>query len=266
MTSREGRRIALKGEALSKSFGGLRAVDGMSFEVEEGSLSALIGPNGAGKSTLVGLISGALRPDAGRIWLGERDVTGWPAHKIAQAGLVRTFQLSREFGGLTVMENLLVTPKHQPGESLWNVFFWPRRVEEAEQRYLKEASEVLVSYGLWEVRNHLARELSGGQKRLLELARAVMARPRILLLDEPMAGVSPVLVERLCRHIVELRDLGTTILMVEHNLNIVEAICERVIVMAEGHSLATGTMSELRANPDVVRAYLGGALVGGASR
>ncbi len=253
---------ALSSEGLRKSFGGVVAVDGASFDVAEGTISALIGPNGAGKSTAVNMIAGALRPDDGRVTLGGRNVTGWPANRMAGAGLIRTFQLSREFARLTVLENLMVTPREQAGESLWNVYFRPGLIRREERANLARATEILQTYGLYDLRDSRAGELSGGQKRLLELARSVMAEPRVLLLDEPMAGINPALIDRIGTHIVGLRESGVTVLMVEHNLNIVERICERVIVMAEGRTLAVGSMAELRRNPEVVRAYLGGALSG----
>jgi ABC-type branched-subunit amino acid transport system ATPase component len=245
---------------LRKAFGGVHAVNGAAFSVQRGQVCALIGPNGAGKSTAVNLIAGALRPDGGRVLLAGTDITGWPAHRIARAGLIRTYQLSREFGRLTVLENLMVSPLDQAGESLWNVFARPRRVRAGEQAQLARALGVLETFGLAALRDSYAAELSGGQKRLLELARAVMAAPRVLLLDEPMAGINPALIDRIGAHITSLAADGITVLMVEHNLGVVERICDHVIVMAEGTTLATGLMSELRANPAVVRAYLGGAL------
>jgi ABC-type branched-subunit amino acid transport system ATPase component len=257
---------ALRCERLRKAFGGVQAVDGAAFSVPEGSISALIGPNGAGKSTVVNLVSGAIGPDGGRAWLFGQDITGWPAHRVCGAGLVRTFQLSRELGRLTVVENLMVTPRHQLGESLFNIFLRPRAISQEERQHLARALEVLRAFGLYEVRDNYARELSGGQKRLLELARSVMAEPRLLLLDEPMAGINPALVEQIGEHIRRLNAEGVTVLMVEHNLNVVESLCDRVIVMAEGKVLATGTMAELRAHPDVVRAYLGAAQSAGAAR
>jgi ABC-type branched-subunit amino acid transport system ATPase component len=211
---------ALACSGLVKAFGGVQAVRGATFSVPEGHVCALIGPNGAGKSTAVNLIAGTMPADEGRVRLGGTDITGWPANRIARAGLIRTYQLSREFGRLTVLENLMVAPAGQPGESLLSVFFRPALVRAAE-------------------REHLGRAL---------------------LLDEPMAGVNPALIDRIGEHILQLREQGVTVLMVEHNLGVVERVCDLVIVMAEGATLATGTMRELRDNPAVVRAYLGGAL------
>jgi ABC-type branched-subunit amino acid transport system ATPase component len=251
---------ALGCTGLNKSFGGVQAVHGAAFTVPAGQVCALIGPNGAGKSTAVNLISGTLRADAGQVRLRGTDITGWPPDRIARAGLIRTYQLSREFGQLTVLENLMVAPVNPVGESLWNIFARPGRVRREERRNLQRALDTLNTFGLYDLRDNYARELSGGQKRLLELARSVMAAPRVLLLDEPMAGINPALIDKIGEHILGLRDDGVTILMVEHNLAVVERICDHVIVMAEGATLATGHMSQLRADPEVIRAYLGGAL------
>lgn len=251
---------ALSCTDLHKDFGGVKAVNGATFAIPAGHICALIGPNGAGKTTAVNLISGMLRPDRGSVRLGGTDVTGWPPNRVARAGLIRTYQLSREFGRLTVLENLMVTPVDQAGESLWNVFLRPRRVRAQERQHLAQALDILATFGLYDLRDSYARELSGGQKRLLELARSVMAGPKVLLLDEPMAGINPALIDKIGEHIAALKDQGITVLMVEHNLGVVERICDHVTVMAEGAALADGRMSDLRANPAVVRAYLGGAL------
>ena len=249
--------FALRCEGLTKAFQGVHAVNGATFDVPQSQITALIGPNGAGKTTVVNILSGSMKCDSGTEYLGEDEVTNMESFEIARLGLMRTFQLSRELGGLTVLENLLVAPKLQPGESLFNVFFRPSKVRRAEQVNVERALEILGTYGLYAVRDDRARELSGGQKKLLEIARAVMASPRILLLDEPMAGVNPALIERIGGYILALKAQGVTVLMVEHNLNVVEKICDHVIVLAEGRTLATGRLSELRANKEVVRAYLG---------
>lgn len=250
----------LSGHDLHKAFGGNHAVNGADLAVSQGSITALIGPNGAGKSTVVNLFSGLLPPDSGQVRLVGADVTGWPSHRIARRGLIRTFQLSRELQGLTVLENLLVTPIDQLGESLVSIFLRPGAVRRQERSHVEPATEILHDYGLYHVRGNWARQLSGGQKRLLELARAVMAGPKVLRLDEPMAGVNPALVEQIGEHILRLKSDGITVLMIEHNLGVVERICDHVIVMAEGRTLATGRMSDLRGNTEVVQAYLGGVL------
>ncbi len=252
---------ALRCEGITKAFLGVHAVNGAGFDVPQGQITALIGPNGAGKTTVVNILSGAMKCDSGTEFLGDDEVTNKESYEIARLGLMRTFQLSRELGGLTVLENLLVAPKLQPGESLFNVFFRPGTVRRAELVNVERALEILSTYGLYAVRDSRARELSGGQKKLLEIARAVMASPSVLLLDEPMAGVNPALIERIGGYILDLKAQGVTVLMVEHNLNVVEKICDHVIVLAEGRTLATGRLSELRANKEVVRAYLGEVIV-----
>lgn len=251
---------ALRCDNLFKSFGGAKAVNGATFDVPKGQITALIGPNGAGKTTVVNILSGAMRGDSGKVSMGTVTITDLPSYKIARLGLIRTFQLSRELGGLTVLENLLVAPKVQSGESLTNIYFRPGRVRREEKLLKERAAEILHTYGLYDLRDDWARELSGGQKRLLEIARAVMAEPALLLLDEPMAGINPALIDRIGEYILDLKKSGVTVLMVEHNLNVVEKICDQVIVLAEGRTLATGRMSDLRGNAEVVRAYLGGVL------
>jgi ABC-type branched-subunit amino acid transport system ATPase component len=264
--ARTGRMPALRCDGITKAFQGVHAVNGAVFDVPEGQITALIGPNGAGKTTVVNILSGAMRSDSGRQFVGETEVTNWPSYKIARLGLMRTFQLSRELGGLTVLENLLAAPAHQAGESLLNVLFRPGLVRSQEREHAERALEVLETYGLYHQRDRRARELSGGQKKLLEIARAVMASPKILLLDEPMAGVNPALIERIGGYILDLKQSGVTVLMIEHNLNVVEQICDYVIVLAEGRTLATGRLSELRENAEVVKAYLGEVIDAGSDR
>jgi ABC-type branched-subunit amino acid transport system ATPase component len=251
------RAPALRCDGITKAFQGVHAVNGATFDIPAGQVSALIGPNGAGKTTVVNILSGAMRCDSGRELISETDVTNWPSHKIARLGLFRTFQLSRELGGLTVLENLMTAPAHQAGESLVNVLIRPGLIRRQEREHAEHALEILEIYGLYPQRDTRARELSGGQKKLLEIARAVMASPKILLLDEPMAGVNPALIELIGSYILDLKQNGVTVLMIEHNLNVVEQICDYVIVLAEGRTLATGRLSELRENTEVVKAYLG---------
>jgi neutral amino acid transport system ATP-binding protein len=256
---------ALRCEGLTKAFQGVHAVNGAAFDIPEGQITALIGPNGAGKTTVVNILSGAMTCEGGREFIGETEVTNWPSYKIARLGLLRTFQLSRELGGLTVLENLLTAPAQQAGESLFNVLFRPKLIRQQERAHAERALQLLDIYGLYGQRDIRARELSGGQKKLLEIARAVMASPKILLLDEPMAGVNPALIERIGGYILDLKQSGVTVLMIEHNLNVVEKICDYVIVLAEGRTLATGRLSELRENTEVVKAYLGEVIDAGAA-
>lgn len=244
---------------ISKSFGGVKAVDNASFDVEQRTITALIGPNGAGKSTVVGLIGGEVRPDKGSVVFRGITTSNLAPHKIARNGLIRTFQISREFASMTVLENLMAVPQNQTGEKLLTAAFRPKRYRSQEKELVEKALSLLSEFGLYGMRNEHSRNLSGGQKRLLELARAVMAEPIMLVLDEPMAGINPALISVIGEHLIRLRDdAGITFLMVEHNLEVVERICDHVIVLAAGKMLARGTMAEMRANPQVVSAYLTG--------
>jgi branched-chain amino acid transport system ATP-binding protein len=250
--------LALRVAGVSRSFGGLRAVDQCSFEVRQGTITGLIGPNGAGKSTMLNLLSGTLRPEHGSIRFFGREIAAFPAHKVARMGIARTFQLSSEFARLTVLENLMVAPLNQRGDSLWAALLGPRVWRREERAHLEAAWALLQRFGLAPLAREYAGNLSGGQKRLLELARALQLKPRLLLLDEPMAGVNPVLIGRLAEYIADLRHEGLTVVMVEHEMGTVERLCDTVIAMAQGGVLAEGSMAELRANPAVVAAYLGG--------
>ena len=247
----------LEVEGLFHRFGGVVAVNGCDWQLPKGVIAALIGPNGAGKTTLANVIAGFLPLQEGRVRLNGHDISGWRPNRVAGRGLIRTFQISRGFERLTVMENLLVATPNQPGDSLWNAFLRPRRIKVAENANLERASHLLGAFDLFRLRNEYAGEISGGQRKLLELARALMAEPTILVLDEPMAGISPALADRICGHLVDLHADGLTLLLVEHNLGIVESICNSVTVMVEGRVLTSGTMAELREHPGVVEAYLG---------
>jgi neutral amino acid transport system ATP-binding protein len=244
-------------EGLSHHFDGVVAVDDCTWQLPTGIIGALIGPNGAGKTTLANVVAGFLPIQQGKVRFMGTDVSGWSPHRVAEKGLVRTFQISRGFERLTVMENLLAAAPEQPGESLVNAFFRPRIVRAAEQRNVERAKELLELFGLFHLRNEYASDISGGQKRLLEIARALMAGPKLLLLDEPMAGVSPVLIDRICEHLVEMQQSGVTLLLIEHNLSVVESICSSVTVMIAGRAVTTGSMAELREHPTVIEAYLG---------
>jgi branched-chain amino acid transport system ATP-binding protein len=250
--------ILLDVQHLMKAFGGLRAVDDCSFTVERGSITGLIGPNGAGKSTAANLITGFLTADSGRIVFDGHEIARLPPHKIAQLGLTRTFQITRELEKMTVAENLLAAPHHQLGESFWLGLLRPPAVKRQEEESLQRALQLLHDFDLYHLRDDYASSLSGGQRRLLELARVVMTQPKWLLLDEPFAGINPVLAARLGEYIQALcREQGITFLIIEHNLAMVERLCNTVIVMALGRTIAEGSMAELRENPAVVDAYLG---------
>jgi ABC-type branched-subunit amino acid transport system ATPase component len=245
-------------DGLVKRYGGVRAVDGASFTAVAGGITGLIGPNGAGKSTVLGLVSGFVRPDAGRIAFDGRDVAALPAHRRARFGIVRTFQLPREFRALTTIENLLVAAPGQRGESAAGVVAgrWLWRRDEDE---LAEAARGLLRlFGMADTADERAGRLSGGQKRMLEVMRALMAGPRLLLLDEPMAGLAPALAERLEAACRQLAGAGMSILLVEHELGVVERLCETVVVMAQGKVISNGRMGELRTRKEVQDAYVVG--------
>jgi branched-chain amino acid transport system permease protein len=247
---------------LRRDFGGVAAVDGLSFELAPGKVTGLIGPNGAGKSTALKLMAGAVAPSSGQVLVDGRDVAGWPTWKVARLGVVRTFQHTSEFGKLTVLENLLAAAPSQPGSTFLGALaglLSGRRQERARQlELLARARALLADFGLSEHADSYAGLLSGGQRRLVEIMRALMAQPRVLLLDEPMAGVNPTLRLVIEEHIRRLRDSGLTMLMVEHELGSVERVCDSVIVVAQGKLLATGSMAQLRENEEVVSAYLAG--------
>jgi ABC-type branched-subunit amino acid transport system ATPase component len=241
-----------------KSFDGLLAVAGASFDVERGSITALIGPNGAGKTTMFDLLSGFGRPDAGVIRFAGEAIAGLPPHRIARLGLVRTFQLTRVLAGMSVMDNMLLAARGQPGEHLLSLLAAPRRARAAEAMARQEAVALLDTFGLAAKAGDYAGALSGGQRKLLEIARALMTQPSLVLLDEPMAGVNPTLGRSILDHIEALRrERGTTFLFVEHDMDVVMERSDRVVVMAQGRVIATGTPAEIRANPAVVEAYLG---------
>jgi ABC-type branched-subunit amino acid transport system ATPase component len=244
-------------EHVTHRFGKVAAVSDCSWALQRGSITALIGPNGAGKTTLANLLAGSLTVQEGRVRCEGADITGWPPDRIARQGIIRTFQISRDFKRLTLFENMLVAVRDQPGESLIGAFFRRAATRAAETKNVARAAKVLEQFGLYELRNERASDISGGQKRLLELARAAMAAPKVLLLDEPMAGINPVLITRICMHLKQMQEEGVTLLLIEHNLSVVEEICESVTVMVEGRVLTTGSMAELRRHPDVIDAYLG---------
>jgi ABC-type branched-subunit amino acid transport system ATPase component len=245
-------------DGVSRSFGGVHAVDNATFSVARSTVTGLIGPNGAGKSTMCNLIAGALSPDAGSIRYEGRDVAGGPPHRLAAMGLLRTFQVSSEFRRLTVTENLLTAIRGQRGASLGGALRGRRHWAGEERRNIERVRVTLDEFGLTRIADQVAGELSGGQKRLLEMMRALVARPRMLLLDEPIAGVHPTMVEAVIGAIERVRIEGITTLMIEHDLSVVERVCDHVIVMANGTVIADGRMEALRQNQEVVDAYFQG--------
>jgi ABC-type branched-subunit amino acid transport system ATPase component len=243
---------------ITKSFGDARILKGVTLDAQAGRITGIIGPNGAGKSTLLNIVGGLIKPDEGQILCGDRDLTMLAMQKRARLGIVRTFQLSRELGELTVLENLLVAPLDQSGERVINAFLGRRRFREEERASARRAKQLLLKVGLWRLADAPARTLSGGQKKLLELSRALMLDPRIILLDEPAAGVSPPLRDDISRLIQELRDEGRTLLIVEHDMDVVARLCDHVYVLAEGANLTSGRFKDVVADERVIRAYLGG--------
>jgi neutral amino acid transport system ATP-binding protein len=248
-------------DGLDKHFGGLRAVAGASFSVRRGSLTALIGPNGAGKTTLFDLVTGFASPDRGTIRFDGRSIAGLPPHRIAMLGLVRTFQLTRVFAAMTVLDNMMLAAPGQPGESLWHLVSPRRANRRSETAVYERALALLRHFNLEDKSADYAGTLSGGQRKLLELARALMTSPRMVLLDEPMAGVNRVLGRRLLDYVAELRRTGDmTFLFVEHDMDVVMTRADHVVVMAEGAVIAADRPELVRANPRVIDAYLGGAV------
>jgi neutral amino acid transport system ATP-binding protein len=248
----------LEVEGLVRRFGGVHAVDGASFAVEERSVTSLIGPNGAGKSTLFNVVSGFLRPDGGHVLLDGRRIDGRPPYAIARAGLVRTFQTPRTLARMTVRENVLLAAAGHPGEHLPQTILRPGRVRRRERAARARSDELLALVRLDDRADARASTLSGGQRKLLDFARALMTGPRLLLLDEPMAAVNPTLRVQLLEHILELREReGVTFLLVEHDLELVMRASDTVVVMNEGRVIASGAPASIRADPLVVDAYLG---------
>ncbi len=251
--------VILEIEDLTKSFGGVLAVDGCSLSVRQGTITGLIGPNGAGKTTLFNLVTGFLKPNAGRVlFLGQR-IDGLPPHRVFHKGVVRTFQIPRELKTMTVLENLMLVPANQAGERIWNPLLFPFRVSRQERQHYEKAMEVLEFVELDDLRDEYAAHLSGGQKKLLELARTLMSDPQLILLDEPGAGVNRVLMKKLVDKIEVLcHDLGVTFFLIEHDMDLVTRLCNPVIVMSEGRKIAQGSPEEIKQDERVLEAYLGG--------
>jgi len=242
-----------------KYFGGIKAVDGVSLDVTPRSITGLIGPNGAGKTTLFNIISGYYKPDAGEIYFKGERIDGLSLHETFKKGLCRTFQISRELKLMTVLENVMLPPPHQLGENLLNTWFLPSKVRKQEQELREKALEILDSVGLLHLKDEYAGNLSGGQKRLLELARVMMADPEMVLLDEIAAGVSPSERVMLAEHIRRLvEERGITVLVVGHEMDFVMDLCDPVIVMDKGKKLTEGSPEEVSKDPRVLEVYLGG--------
>jgi branched-chain amino acid transport system ATP-binding protein len=246
-------------QGVVKSFEGLKAVNDCSLQVRKGTITGLIGPNGAGKTTLFNLVTGFLKPTAGRILFAGRRIDGLPPHRVFERGIVRTFQIPRELKLMTVVENLMLVPAGQAGERLWNPWLLPFRVAKQERLIRDKALEVLDLVNLWHLRYEYASNLSSGQKKLLELARTLMCDPQMILLDEPGAGVNPTLMKSLVALIERLRDdVGITFFLIEHDMDLVARLCSPVIVMSNGEKIAEGSPDEMVHDERVLEAYLGG--------
>jgi len=250
-------------ENVSKSFGGLQAVKDVSFEVAQGSITGLIGPNGAGKSTLFNIVAGLFPPTSGRIVLDGQDITGLPTHELFHRGLVRTFQIPHEFSQMTVRENLMVVPPEQSGENLFNSWLRWGQVCKEDAKVLERVDEVLDFLEISHVADELAGNLSGGQKKLLDLGRTMMTDAKMVLLDEPGAGVNRTLLGKIREAIRRLNtERGYTFCLIEHDMDLISQLCDPVHVMANGELIASGPMDEIRQNAEVREAYLGGGVSG----
>ena len=254
--------IVLSVKNLAKSFGGLQAVRGVDFEVEKGAIVGLIGPNGAGKTTTFNMIAGELPPTTGEITLLGENVTGQRTDVLYHKGLMRTFQLSHEYARMTSLENLAVAAPIQTGESIWSSWFSGRKVRQREREVLDLARETLEFLGLTHVSDELAGNLSGGQKKLLEIGRTMMNDSKVVLLDEPGAGVNPTLMRKVAEMIEQLNEeRGYTFCIIEHDMDMIARLCGKVVVLAEGQVLMQGNMNEVRNDERVIDAYFGGEVV-----
>ena len=241
-----------------KHFGGVAAVDGVSMEIKQGTITGLIGPNGAGKSTLFNLIAGNLNPESGSIYLDGENVTGLKPHVLFSKGLLRTFQIAHEFQSLSVLDNLMMVPSLQVGESLLGAWFKREKVVRQEAEMRGKAEEVISFLNMGHLANELAGNLSGGQKKLLELGRTMMVSPKVVILDEVGAGVNRTLLKEIGDAILSMnRERGFTFCMIEHDMDFISRLCDPVVVMAEGKILAKGSAEEIKANENVIEAYLG---------
>lgn len=248
----------LEVQDVTKNFDGVRAVNQCSLSVKRGTITGLIGPNGAGKTTLFNLITGFLRPTSGQISFKQDRIDGLPPHRIFHRGIVRTFQIPRELKTMTVLENLMLVPPNQVGERIWNPWFFPFRVSKQERQIYEKALEVLEFVDLIHLRDEYAANLSGGQKKLLELARTLMSDPEMILLDEPGAGVNRVLMRKLVDNIESLcQEIGITFFVIEHDMDLVTRLCNPVIVMSQGQKLAEGSPEGIKQDERVLEAYLG---------
>ncbi|MFV2001945.1 MAG: ABC transporter ATP-binding protein [Paracoccaceae bacterium] len=248
-------------ENIHKHFGGSHAVDGTSLTIKQGSITGLIGPNGAGKTTLFNVVAGIYKPTSGRVFMQGKDITGLPPHDLFHMGLLRTFQIAHEFSSMTVRENLMMVPANQSGEAIWNVWFGRRKIQAEERALSDKAQGVLDFLTIGHLAEEKAGNLSGGQKKLLELGRTMMVDARIVFLDEVGAGVNRTLLNAIGDAILRLnKERGYTFCMIEHDMDFIGRLCDPVIVMAEGRVLAQGSIAQIKSNEQVIEAYLGTGL------
>ncbi|MDJ0537072.1 MAG: ABC transporter ATP-binding protein [Xenococcaceae cyanobacterium MO_207.B15] len=247
----------LTATGLYKSFGGIKAVNNAQINVKQGSITGLIGPNGAGKTTLFNLLSNFIRSDQGEVIFDDNPIHHLASHEIAQQGLIRTFQVARVLSRLSVLENMLLAKPQQTGENFFKVWLQQNKLRKEERANKEQAMAILESVGLAAKADDYAGALSGGQRKLLEMGRTLMTKPKLILLDEPAAGVNPTLINQICEHIREWNQQGISFLVIEHNMDVIMSLCDRIWVLAEGTNLADGTPQEIQNNSEVLEAYLG---------
>ena len=243
---------------INKSFGGLKVLNNLSFKIEKGSISGLIGPNGAGKTTLFNVINGSIKPDSGSVQLDNYELIGLQPHELFEIGVLRTFQIPHEFFSLTVLDNLLVVPPNKIGETFFGQWFFEKKIKKIEEINVKKAQDILDILGLSHLEKEYAGNLSGGQKKLLELGRVMMVEPEIILLDEVGAGVNKTLLKKISNIIKKLnKEKKYTFIMIEHDLDFISKLCDTIIVMAEGQFLTQGNIQQIKSNQKVIDIYLG---------
>ena len=243
---------------INKSFGGLKVLNNLSLKIEKGSISGLIGPNGAGKTTLFNVINGSIKPDSGSVLLNNYELIGLQPHELFEIGVLRTFQIPHEFFSLTVLDNLLVVPPNKIGETFFGQWFFEKKIKKIEEINVKKAKDILDILGLSHLEKEYAGNLSGGQKKLLELGRVMMVEPEIILLDEVGAGVNKTLLKKISNIIKKLnKEKKYTFIMIEHDLDFISKLCDTIIVMAEGQFLTQGKIQQIKSNQKVIDIYLG---------